>query len=350
MEAHPQQLTQIPDYLQKWRSHYLTNSTIDRPMVEAALKSIYEAMGLSAPKIEYENSPIAASANFGLDYWGNELIKIDSAIAYNLSQELGSILWQKLYSQIYQPLHQQLWEEIGFKIFNCLQENHALWHDLNPSLEANSDYFNPVIDFTTTEYLMARGCWFDFAYEVLNCQSALKLWQNYHSLITNCGWLLTYKDICIVCSRPIELTVDSQMRLHGSGKPAILFADGSNIYAYQGVSLPHKYATVHPSSWKIEWILEENNAELRRILIHGIGYDRICQASFSEQLDQWQEYTLLKIDINDDFREPAHLLKMTCPSTGKIHALRVPPSITSAREAIRWVNWDIDPSEFTIQT
>lgn len=54
------------------------------------------------------------------------------AIAYNLSQELGSILWQKLYSQIYQPLHQQLWEEIGFKVFNCLQENHALWHDLNP--------------------------------------------------------------------------------------------------------------------------------------------------------------------------------------------------------------------------
>ena len=88
MEAHSQQLAQIPNYLQKWRSHYLTNSTIDRPTVEAALKSIYEAMGLSAPKIEYENSPIAASANFGLDYWGNELIKIDNAIAYSLSQEL----------------------------------------------------------------------------------------------------------------------------------------------------------------------------------------------------------------------------------------------------------------------
>jgi hypothetical protein len=40
------------------------------------------------------------------------------------------------------------------------------------------------------------------------------------------------------------------------------------------------------------------------------------------------------------------LLKMTCPSTGFIHALRVAPNIKSAREAIGWVNWGIDPEEF----
>jgi len=41
---------------------------------------------------------------------------------------------------------------------------------------------------------------------------------------------------------------------------------------------------------------------------------------------------------------------MTCPSTGFIHALRVPPNLTSAREAIGWANWDIDPEEFSVQT
>jgi hypothetical protein len=44
------------------------------------------------------------------------------------------------------------------------------------------------------------------------------------------------------------------------------------------------------------------------------------------------------------------LLKMTCPSTKHIHALRVPPDLQTAREAIRWINWDIDPEEFSIQT
>ncbi|WP_277883476.1 hypothetical protein [Nostoc sp. FACHB-110] len=41
---------------------------------------------------------------------------------------------------------------------------------------------------------------------------------------------------------------------------------------------------------------------------------------------------------------------MTCPSTGRIHTLRVPPKIISARVAIRWINWDIDPEDFSVQT
>jgi len=68
-----------------------------------------------------------------------------------------------------------------------------------------------------------------------------------------------------------------------------------------------------------------------------------------EELDSWQEYTLLKIG-NDVDVEPIHLLKMTCPSTGFIHVLRVPPDLTSAREAIAWVNGGIDPGEFSVQT
>jgi hypothetical protein len=81
-----------------------------------------------------------------------------------------------------------------------------------------------------------------------------------------------------------------------------------------------------------------------------------------KELDSWQEYTLLSIKFDDDFdwvgnAKPVYLLKMTCPSTGFIHALRVPPDVGSssrasltAQEASRWVNWDIDPAEFSVQT
>lgn len=85
------------------------------------------------------------------------------------------------------------------------------------------------------------------------------------------------------------------------------------------------------------------------MLIQGIGYARICQELQAIELDNWQEYTLLKIDNNVDI-EPIYLLKMTCPSTGFIHALRVPPEMKSAREAIRWVNWGVDSEAFGVQT
>ncbi|MBN3989652.1 MAG: hypothetical protein HWQ36_03640 [Nostoc sp. NMS2] len=44
------------------------------------------------------------------------------------------------------------------------------------------------------------------------------------------------------------------------------------------------------------------------------------------------------------------LLKMTCSSTAFIHALRVPPNMNSAHEAIRWVNWGVAPEAFGVQT
>ncbi len=121
-----------------------------------------------------------------------------------------------------------------------------------------------------------------------------------------------------------------------------------------GVRLPKKYFS-HQHQWQAKWLLEEDNAELRRLLIQKIGYDRICQELQATELDTWREYTLLKIDIFDDWdrkgnQHPTYLLKMTCPSTGYIHALRVPPNINSAREAVRWVNWGIDPEEFAVET
>ncbi|MEG4285356.1 hypothetical protein QUB68_19705 [Microcoleus sp. A006_D1] len=50
------------------------------------------------------------------------------------------------------------------------------------------------------------------------------------------------------------------------------------------------------------------------------------------------------------YLEPIYLLKMTCPSTGYIHALRVAPQVRSALAAISWVNWGIEPGDFAVQT
>jgi len=178
------------------------------------------------------------------------------------------------------------------------------------------------------------------AQEILHCQKLL---------FEHCGWIFAFEKFCAVCDRPRHLRFDSQNRLHAEGEPAIEFADGWNFYYYHGVRLPEKYGKVHPNQWESQWLLTEENAELKRVLIQGIGYARICQELSAKQIDSWQEYALLQIDEANDV-EPICLLKMTCPSTGFIHALRVPFYLISAREAIRWVNWGIDPEEFSVQS
>ncbi|MBD2086589.1 GGDEF domain-containing protein [Trichocoleus sp. ST-U3] len=184
----------------------------------------------------------------------------------------------------------------------------------------------------------------------LNCIDPDTQRQAYWQLQRFSGWTWCHFDIQnIVSERPIKISFDSQNRLHAEGEPAIQFADGYNFYSYHGVTLPEEYGKLHPSQWQPQWLLKEDNSELRRVLIQGIGYSRICQELQATKLDSWQEYTLLKIDNKLDV-EPIYLLKMTCPSTGHIHALRVPPNMKSAREAIGWANWGIDPEEFSVQT
>jgi hypothetical protein len=203
-----------------------------------------------------------------------------------------------------------------------------------------------------SELWAGEGSWLDFCISILNCAHDSRKWQILQDLIGHCGWILPYEKTCIVCQRPIKLSFDGQHLLHADGEYAILFADGYGLYFHHGIALPRKYGQLHPNNWQADWILEENNAELRRVLIQGIGYDRICQELKAVELDSWQEYSLLKIDkiIDDIDGQPIHLLKMTCPSTQLIHALRVPPGFQSAREAIRWVNWGIDPKQFALQS
>lgn len=251
--------------------------------------------------------------------------------------QMGDSLWQNIAEPLWQNLANQPFVEWGQQ---QLEQNpfvqmidvvgFAYYGLLLPGLEASSIAL------------------LDFCISVLNCDCDLPRWQAYQSLLSECGCIFPFENTCIICDRPTKLTFDNEHRLHGEGEPAIEFADGYRLYYYRGVSLPEKY-WVHPHHWQARWLLEEHNAELRRVLIQGIGYSRICQELQATELDSWREYTLLKIDSEVDV-EPIYLLKMTCPSTGYIHAMRVPPTMRSAREAIRWMNWGTDPEEFSIES
>jgi hypothetical protein len=198
----------------------------------------------------------------------------------------------------------------------------------------------------------------DFCISELGCTCDPKLWNSLHVLIQSCSTVLPRRKFCYISDRPTQIHFDEQQRLHGVGQPAISFADDTHLYFNQGVHLPSDYGKLHPHQWHSEWVLTEANAEVRRILIEGIGYGRVCQELNARTIDTWREYTLLWIELptlihannRQVTEEPIFLLKMTCPSTKHIHALRVPPNIGSARTAAKWVNWDIDPERFIIET
>jgi leucine-rich repeat protein SHOC2 len=119
--------------------------------------------------------------------------------------------------------------------------------------------------------------------------------------------------------------------------------------------LPRRYWTKF-SDFKAEWLLEEYNVEIRRVIIEYLGYEKIRDRLGVVEIDSWREYVLLKIEEAGEIYylarggEALMLLKMVCPSTNHIHILRVPPELTSAEAAITWVNHGIHPDKFSIET
>ena len=255
---------------------------------------------------------------------------------------MGESLWD-----LAQPLNQWVDDEV----MTPLRED-PLIQELETGVRQIVGFFSlfglgfEALEVSSTEFYAVL---LDYGHDVLGCSLDESRWAALRSLYTDCGPILTFDKACVVFERPTTLSFDQEGRMHGEGEPAIAFDDGYGQYCFQGVHLPPKYGAVHPNLWKADWILQEPNAEFRRILIVGIGYSRICQELDAVVLDTWREYTLLRIDQPIDL-EPVFLLKMTCPSTNSIHATRVPPHLTTAREAIRWMNWDIDPEDFRVET
>lgn len=351
-------------YQEKWKAIALSTERIDRQKAEVAVKAAYQVMGLQEPEIIFCDSPYQSLRLSASKAAKSQLVK-------PLENQLGEQLVKQIGSQIIPRLWGYLWNKLGQReLYSVCNEIAAsCLVRLRDELKDNLlDYVRLILAQEIPTAKILRCSRLDFCISVLNCTCDFQTrWEVLQSLVKNCSWLFPLETICYVCDRPVKLSFDSEQRLHAEGEPAIQFADGYSLYFYQGVTLPEKYGKLHPHQWQAQWILEENNAELRRVLIQGIGYARICQELQATELDSWQEYTLLRIEadidgfeldnsednMGDDIvpeKEPVHLLKMTCPSTGFIHALRVPPDIICAREAIRWVNWEIDPEEFSVQS
>ncbi|MBD2183151.1 hypothetical protein H6S82_14790 [Planktothrix sp. FACHB-1355] len=334
----PEQEALIPVYGEKWRNIVFSTDPIDRSTAKEAIKKAYVMIGRKEPEVLFFDSTYTQHQK-----WEEfiDLLSIEFLEFHEIMREIENQLWEKLIRQLSHEINSYIIDELQEKFFNIL--DNQIGRELANNLP-NLGYCIIPEDWAP------EASYVDFCLSVLNLNCSYKSeWLLFQEINKNCGIIFPYEELVMVCDRPRILSFDNQHRLHAEGAPAIQFADGYSLYAYHGVPLPEKYGKVHPNNWQSAWLLEEENAELRRVLIQAIGYEKIASELGATELDSFQEYSLLKINTDVDI-EPIYMLKMTCPSTGYIHILRVPPDLKSAREAICWVNWGVDPEEFGVQT
>ncbi len=361
----PEQEAKLQIYRQ-WNLEMISNTHTDRKLAEQAIDDLYRQVNLDLPQRKiWVNDPWQGSLLAYLIYLRVEELEIETDLQEwieaqfqgrhevraetSVIHRVRGIAFPQFHKPVYTQFRRGVEEMIRDQI---IQESGSRIQEL-----VIRKIHEQVIDCCEYFDLYESGdyncCWdnltalLTYYTDVLDLD--LKFTQGIPG-IENCNWFWPYEDTVILTPNPSEIHLDTEGRLHADGKPALRYPDPSpfSIWAWHGVLLPEEYQMAL-EFWRSEWILTAPNAELRRVLIQGISYSRICSELNAKLLDRWREYELLEIQGKIDV-EPIKILKMTCSSTDFIHALRVPPAMNSARQAIRWCNWDVDPTEFGRET
>lgn len=152
------------------------------------------------------------------------------------------------------------------------------------------------------------------------------------------SWMWAFKTVCVACRKPTSLTVDEQGNLHNSAAAAVQFRDGWSVWCWRGVIVPAE-AISSPESITLDRIASERNSEIRRVLMEKYGIARYVPDLGGEIIHRDLYGVLYRAVTPSD--GPIVLVKVlnSTPEpdgTFKEFFLRVPPTISTAREAVAW--------------
>ena len=103
-----------------------------------------------------------------------------------------------------------------------------------------------------------------------------------------------------------------------------------------------------PETLKGPDILSERNAELRRVMIERVGFEKFIREVKAEILDtdrdRGGERKLLRVPLEGD--EAIVIVSILCPSTGRQYLVRVPPNSRTCHQAVAWTAGFDNPDDY----
>jgi hypothetical protein len=103
-----------------------------------------------------------------------------------------------------------------------------------------------------------------------------------------------------------------------------------------------------PETITAQEVLDESNAELRRVMLERMGYEAFIEQAQAQVLDRdfdpGGERRLLRVPMGQD--EPLVCVAVQCPSTARRYIIRVPPTMRTCRQAGAWIAGYDNPDEY----
>ncbi|MET9096624.1 DUF6745 domain-containing protein [Streptomyces cyaneofuscatus] len=316
-------------HVNSWRDVAAATGAADRAAAEEGVRRAYRTAGLAEPeRIVWAESPRAAVeaveklADAGRSVreevrtrpWADERRRI--------YDELGPAGWSALWS----ATGAQLWETTA-----ALAERirSGVVADLAGKPEDEGAVRLVLLDAVLGQHDAAWLAAFDGRGDRLTGLA---------EVARNAGWWWPYERAVVISERPEVLHRDEAGRLdHGAG-PALAYRDGFALYAWRGMPVPADFLA-ELASLTPQRIREEENAELRRVMLEFYGYDRYLTESGAEPVHRDETGILWRIALDGDEDVVMVEVVNSTPEpdgTHRTYWLRVPPATRTAKDGVAW--------------
>jgi hypothetical protein len=153
-------------------------------------------------------------------------------------------------------------------------------------------------------------------------------------------------------SLPDDLTLGGPIEVAGSGLRDLPERLSRSVrILWRGVVVPPE-VVFRPETLTPEQILDQRNAELRRVILERLGLEEVLRQAKAEIVDSDRDpggdRRLVRIRLpGRPARAPdRRYLHCRCPSTGREYLLRVPPETRTCGEAAAWLAGFDDPEAY----
>jgi hypothetical protein len=161
---------------------------------------------------------------------------------------------------------------------------------------------------------------------------------------------LNLRDCPNLTSLPEDLIVTGWLDLGRSGlkeESALPAGLAHTQLRWSGVNIDRRIA-FRPETIAVQEVLQEGNAERRRVLLDRYGYGRFLEDADAEVLDRDTDpggpRQLLRVKLEQD--EDLVAMSCFCPSTGRQYMIRVPPATPTCRHAAAWIAGFDNPDDY----
>lgn len=148
---------------------------------------------------------------------------------------------------------------------------------------------------------------------------------------------------------PFDLRIDGAIDLAGSSIKDLPRSLSSVDLMWRGFRVDSD-VVFHPERLNPERILNEQNAEIRRLMLDRVGCEGLLKRVNAKTIDQDQdpggERRLVDVKLPAWSVQPRRFLLCHCPSTARAYLMRVPPAVPTCHAAAAWLAGFDDPNAY----